>query len=596
MASVVRRSLGSKWCGDKYRRVVVDEFQDCTREEYYMIYTALQALPPDVRLIFVGNECQSLFASFGGDSRYLELADEGLFGPTRQWKSFTLRQAFRTTCCDAAFINNVFLSSQEGHLIASHEPGRLPIYIYGSSYNSTTILNNIVYALAPLIEEFGCEGIAILMPSTRNLKDRLPGELLNTLKKFGYDVVQPPSEDTPMDPAVFTGKIAVANYHQFQGLERPVVLALGLDESYFKYYGRNLPTDRCPDAVLSALTRAKVQSILVHCASHATMPFIRADLIRRYADFRPVDETDVPRRGVAAPPSILPAEIWVSDLARNIPSNTLEALIEEHLTIIVDPPTLPPLEYIAVRDVVTTDETARRCEAVGDVTSLIFTAAVEQSLNGTTFQTLNAHAHDLETKSVPEQVSWLARAAIARDTERSGCVQRKVALKNHPHDWITKEDFRRGFDLLRRELAPPGTARVSFEVAFPRHNMFIKTHGGDAVVALVGRADAVVESPTGDRVEEIKCINIMTMADKIQAAEYGYLYACQWGLTELPSTTLFNLFNGGKIRIKATVERVEAMNRKLLQAKYGRPVLIGNKEAFLDDCRKIREIVDNNFR
>ncbi|KAF8142648.1 P-loop containing nucleoside triphosphate hydrolase protein [Mycena galopus ATCC 62051] len=596
MARVMRRGLGSKWCGDDYTRVVVDEFQDCTREEYYMIYTALKALPHDVRLIFVGNACQSLFASLGGDSRYLGLADRGLFGPTRQWKSFTLGRAFRTTCHDAAFINNVFLSGQEGRFIAAHKPGRLPIYIYGSSFNETTMLNNIVYALVPLIEEFGREGIAILMPSTRNLQNRLPGQLLNTLREFGYDIVQPPSDDTPLDPAVFGGKIAVANYHQFQGLERPVVVVLGLDESYFKYYGRNLPTGRCPDAVLSALTRAKDQLILVHCASHATMPFVRADLIREYADFRPVDETDVPCLGVTAPPSSLPAEVCVSDLARNIPSSTLEALIEEHLTIVVDAPTLPLPEHIMPRCVVTTDWEAGRCEDVGNVTSLIFTAAVEQSLNGTILQTLNADNSDLGTKSVPEQVSWLARMAIARDTERSGCVQRQVALENHRHDWITERDFLRGCKLLLKELAPTDTERVSFEVEFSHHNMHIKTHGGDAVVALVGRADAVVESSTGDRVEEIKCVSLVTMADKIQAAEYGYLYACERGLTKLPSTTLFNLLDGGKIQIKATVKSVEAMNRKLLQAKYGRPVLVGNDDGFLDECSKIREIVDNNFR
>ncbi|KAF8143785.1 hypothetical protein K438DRAFT_2104046 [Mycena galopus ATCC 62051] len=1020
MAGVMRHSLGSKWCGDDYTRVVVDEFQDCTREEYYMIYTALKALPHDVRLIFVGNTCPSLFASLGGDSRYLGLADRGLFRPTRQWKSFTLGRAFRTTCHDAAFINNVFLSGQEGRFIAAHKPGRLPIYIYGSCF----MLNNIVYALVPLIEEFGREGIAILMPSTRNLKNRLPGQLLNTLSECGYDIVHPASDDTPLDPAVFAGKIAVANYHQFQGLERPVVVVFGLDESYFKrtgwtgfypsvwnpdcqltrhgygrvepsngypfpestkdaaqvadwskdflnnqyssaacdcwevaassegnsdqkhcwisqdpsktavtdgtdgtrpfwplasipngrvdpsrryltavfstavpfngrvqallrqhspfthrkhvpvpalcpqpdtvtptptptptpsptpaltstratyadvmacpttdpvatsavaadrharmnprakperakerahslapdlvfrvdsvraeynipvatltqphpallfrsiegksailgdlklasirwtvkgnltfafvhdeqfsieeakkrawtiwdhvcpllnfpkncdpnmaitldtgepwhnivihsvplpgavvdgpplpnifswlrccgvageintvsfmcsnddlgkrdkaplrvslssqgdadmlclpcgglhpnyltalttystpqvlspllngyrtfspnlsarcmfsqtlpyalhfsttqsyqsyscveYYGRNLPTDHCPDAVLSALTRAKVQLILVHCASHATMPFVRADLIREYTDFRPVDETKVPRRGVTALPLTLPTEVCVSDLARNIPSNILEALIEEHLTIIVDPPTLSPREHIIPRCVVTTDWEAGRCEDVGNVTSLIFTAAVEQSLNSTILQTLDADTSDLGTKSVPEQVSWLARVAIARDTERSGCMQRKVALTNHRHDWITERDFLRGCDLLRRELAPTGTERASFEVEFSHH---IKMHGGNT------------------------------------AAEYGYLYACERGLTELPSTTLFNLLDGGRIEIMATVKSVEAMNQKLLQAKYERPVLVGNDNDFLDNCRKIREIVDNNFR
>jgi hypothetical protein len=86
------------------------------------------------------------------------------------------------------------------------------------------------------------------------------------------------------------------------------------------------------------------------------------------------------------------------------------------------------------------------------------------------------------------------------------------------------------------------------------------------------------------------------MADKIQAAEYGYLYACKQGLTTLPPTTLFNILDGGKIQIEATVESVETMNRKLLQEKYERPVLAGNDEAFLRDCREIQKTVENNFR
>jgi hypothetical protein len=283
----------------------------------------------------------------------------------------------------------------------------------------------------------------------------------------------------------------------------------------------------------------------------------------------------------------------VSDLARGIPANTLKALIEKHLTIKVVSAPLPPTERIMPPDIVTTDWKAGRCEAVGNVTSLIFIAAVEQNLKGTT-RTLNAHAGDFP-KSTTEQVSWLARAAIACYTERSGCVQREVALENHAHDWITEEDFRRGRDLLREELAPIGTEHVLFEVEFSRCQMPIKTHGGDAVVVLVGRADAVVKSFTGDRVEGIKCVNLVTMADIVQAAEYGYLYACKQGLTALPPTILFNLHDGGKIQIEALVERVAAMNRKLLQEKYKRPVLVRD-EAFLKDCDDIRVTVNNNFR
>ncbi|KAJ6540543.1 hypothetical protein B0H19DRAFT_1269110 [Mycena capillaripes] len=158
-----------------------------------------------------------------------------------------------------------------------------------------------------------------------------------------------------------------------------------------------------------------------------------------------------------------------------------------------------------------------------------------------------------------------------------------MALENHAHDWITVEDFVHWRDRLCEELQPIGTGNVSI-AEFARHEITVVTQGGDVVVALVGRADAVVE--TGDRVEVIKCANLLTMADKVQAAEYGYLYACQRGLTALPPTILYNLLDGEKIQIEAEVERVTAMNRKLLREKY-KPVPVGD-EAFLKDCFEIR--------
>ncbi|KAJ7900921.1 kinase-like domain-containing protein [Mycena leptocephala] len=66
-------------------------------------------------------------------------------------------------------------------------------------------------------------------------------------------------------------------------------------------------------------------------------------------------------------------------------------------------------------------------------------------------------------------------------------------------------------------------------------------------------------------------------------------------ILRLPSTTGFNLLDGGKIQITDTVKSVEAMNRKLLRAKYEPPVR-GNDDNFLEDCSNIRKIVNNNFR
>ncbi|KAJ7445924.1 hypothetical protein FB451DRAFT_1188983 [Mycena latifolia] len=213
---------------------------------------------------------------------------------------------------------------------------------------------------------------------------------------------------------------------------------------------------------------------------------------------------------------------------------------------------------------------------MGTVVSLITTAGVEQSLLGT-IHTLNADAQDFRTR-VPEQVRWLARAAIAYETERSGCPQREVAMANHKHDWISERNFVRGCDPLRRELAPNGAERVSFEVELARHELTVSTQGRDAVVAISGAQMPLSSPPRATACGDIR-VSVRMRA----------------GLTDLPPPTfLFNILDGKKIQIGGTVANARAMILELLKTKYEVPVRVGMQE-FLEDARQIRRTVDANF-
>jgi hypothetical protein len=58
----------------------------------------------------------------------------------------------------------------------------------------------------------------------------------------------------------------VMNFHACKGCERPIVIALGIDEEYFKYYASNFkPTEHepIPNVINVALTRASKKLIII---------------------------------------------------------------------------------------------------------------------------------------------------------------------------------------------------------------------------------------------------------------------------------------------------------------------------------------------
>ncbi|KAJ7123097.1 P-loop containing nucleoside triphosphate hydrolase protein [Mycena epipterygia] len=227
-----------------YRRdydiIVAEEFQDCTPKDFLQLHTFMADCSDLSRLFLVGNVRQALFSSLNGDSRgdsrYLTYAT--VLFPSFKWKSFTLTSMFRSTLRTVAFINNVLLPNEEGlPLTASHE-GQLPMYIYGLR---EPMIPHLVSTIISSVDCYGQENIALLTPSTRNLKDSPLAEVMGRLTELGYRVAPPPSDHMSLDPDVLRGKITVANYHQFQGIERAAVFVFGIENAYFRFSGTTCP-------------------------------------------------------------------------------------------------------------------------------------------------------------------------------------------------------------------------------------------------------------------------------------------------------------------------------------------------------------------
>ncbi|EWG55948.1 hypothetical protein FVEG_17713 [Fusarium verticillioides 7600] len=137
---------------------------------------------------------------------------------------------------DIIFINRVFLGGEQ--YISSSKRGPKPIVLRCNIWDSLAVAG----AISPLIKRYKPENCVIIARSIRT-KGPLQ-DLTNALAQvYGLPINVPPDEETPLDDIVINGKLCISTIHQFKGRERKLVVLLGIDASYFQFFGRDLPDD-----------------------------------------------------------------------------------------------------------------------------------------------------------------------------------------------------------------------------------------------------------------------------------------------------------------------------------------------------------------
>lgn len=309
--------------------IVLDEFQDCTDLIFRLVIIFIRAneakrLGRPSRIVVLGDERQSIYQFRGADYRYLTAAPE-LLGPLSPWSfaQLPLDQSFRLSKETVQFVNDAFLGGEA--YISSSKSGPKPIILNCDPFDKYTLAKELL----PLIKHYGAKNTAIIAPAIRNNKPLK--SLANVLvEKFGVPIAEPIDEDGPLNDDVIKGKLCISTIHQFKGRERELVILSGMDASFYRYAGRHLPDDRCPNEVFVALTRAVEQLVLIHDAKQKPMPFVNLDALYKTADVINLEDKvskirspDDPGRPVEYGLS-LPTLIGVSDIARHARGDYLE--------------------------------------------------------------------------------------------------------------------------------------------------------------------------------------------------------------------------------------------------------------------------------
>ena len=100
----------------------------------------------------------------------------------------------------------------------------------------------------------------------------------NVLVSQGIPCYVPMMENENIDDRVIDGKIVFSTFHSVKGRQRPYVFIVGFDNSYFEFYARTLPTDRCPNTLYVGATRASKALFLLegdNFAGDRPLPFLK---------------------------------------------------------------------------------------------------------------------------------------------------------------------------------------------------------------------------------------------------------------------------------------------------------------------------------
>ncbi|PNP55436.1 hypothetical protein THARTR1_04266 [Trichoderma harzianum] len=581
--------------------IVLDEFQDCTELLHWSVICFIRVNTRKrggrpAHLVILGDERQSIYRFRGADHRYLTQAPE-LLGPisSHPFAELPLSESFRLSNETVQFINKTFLGGDS--YITSSKSGPKPIIF---RYNPPRI-NALAKELSALIKQYGAENSAIVAPSVRKNIPLI--KLANVLKKkYDIPIAEPTDYDSPVDKRTLDGKLAISTIHGFKGRERDLVILLDIDASFFRYLGRDLPDNTCPNEVFVALTRAVEQLVLVHDEREKLMPFVSVDNLYKTAD---VINTTSNKAKIASPNAPgralqfgldLPSKINVTDMARYVRGERLDAVIQRDLHIQELSESLPKKEHISMRDAVCSDPVNGFYEAVSDINALVVLAAFQHDITGaaTLFGSNNQATEEGPSFYTDQKISQLCRNACAYQARISGYLPRYLQMKNHDFNWIKLRYLVLAQSRLQDELGD-SASHLRFEVDVQRYLVVDKRE-----TLLYGRAD-VVTTPTisedGDiesvsSVWEIKFVSRLSNEHIVQACTYAYLLAARSG--QIPQIILYNVRDGKKLEItpRDGLEGLRRMIESVLRLKFTAERGMEDDE-FTEMCRKTaRQVLD----
>jgi superfamily I DNA/RNA helicase len=246
--------------------IIIDEAQDMTLLYFRMVNKFIcDFCNKDlVQIIVMGDKNQAVYSFMQADARFLTMAPSVW---NKEFKFMTLCESYRLTKPIAWFVNKTMVKHDR---IISKKPGMRVEYHICNPF-AMPFMNDILTKLKSGILK--PEDIFILSASLKS-QGSPARKVENAFVSAGIPVYVPIADDARMDEDLTRGKVIFATFPSSKGRERKVVIVLGFDAGYFKYFAKNEPSHICPSTLYVAVTRAKERLILVENHQDEPLPFL----------------------------------------------------------------------------------------------------------------------------------------------------------------------------------------------------------------------------------------------------------------------------------------------------------------------------------
>ena len=370
------------------------------------------------------------------------------------------------------------------------------------------------------------EDIFILSPSIKSTNKESPIRILENMIKTETNInVYAASENEKIDGEIIKGKIVFATFHQTKGLERKVSIVFNFDESYFRFFKKDVSTLLCPNELYVAVTRSLERLTLVHNNKDDYLPFLQKNDLEKYCHIIGFKKD---KRFCTLP---RPTETNPTALLCHLPSNVLDECME-FLNI---KQIRPPCRKIHISSKTKKISNNDTCESVSELSGVAIPTYYELQIKGV----MNIY-NTLIAIQFPTVYPSLKKNQIIRSKLRNICIDKltpeellfivncwdcaksNLLFKMYQikkYDWLPKNILIQCMDRLTSlNISTDSRFELQYDVpnidAEPRH---VEICGMRLTIR--GYVDCLDQS----NLYEFKCVSELNVEHHLQLAIYMYM-------------------------------------------------------------------------
>jgi len=640
---IVRENMPPKLEIPKYEIIVLDEAQDMSFLYFQFMAKFAFDMGSKFQLCVLGDYMQGIYEFKGADIRSLTHAhliwrNHPLLS-SRVFQQCTLQTSYRITNQHARFNNDVLLGMQR---LKAVKNGPLVEYIRDNRSNAE---RRLIAKIIQLIKTGVSPGdIFVLAPSVKGVNSNVR-KMENALVEREIPCYVPIFDNEGIEDKVIEGKVVFSTFHSVKGRERPVVIVMGFDQSYFNIYGQGLPNDKCPNAIYVACTRSTSKLILLEKDdNYYDRPFDFMKKTHRemreegYAEF-----SGIPREKFYEKPALNPDEPGEKELFFDVAPSELAKYVQDHVMETI----APLIDTIFIQEVEPTEDSTieipnmiqtsrglyedvcdlngiaipsiyydhlfRRYEEDGkkpvNIGANILRHIINDSLSDTT------EGQCLYLKRIVDRMPEICETPadyLRLSNLYVSCKERLLFKWNQigeeDYGWLPPNIIHAFMERLDRVIGvecaetPPLVEHSIIDREMDAETTTINTLLRNNLLVLPRkvRFSARADLITGRTLWELKCTGSITVEHKLQTILYAWL----WWVVNTPDiekkrnaecankreVRIFNIKTGEVLRLNATFEELTTIVVELLRGKYESHKPKTNEE-FLQDCERFMDTV-----